>query len=101
MGASARSFDIIDLDPCGSPSPFLESAVRAIKDGGLLCIASTEDPSLDLDLCRSKYGGVCLPKYPPAVVKTAGFAVAAEIHIRLLLSRIHSVASKGEGKGGG
>ena len=37
---------------------------------------------------------MCLPKYPPTVVKTVGFAVAAEIHIRLLLSRIHAVASK-------
>ena len=35
-----------------------------------------------------------MPKYPPTVVKTVGFAVAAEIHIRLLLSRIHAVASK-------
>ena len=52
MGASARSFDIIDLDPCGSPSPFLDAAMRAIKPGGLLCIASTE-------VRGSEYSHIC------------------------------------------
>ena len=27
-------FDVIDLDPYGSPSIFLDSTVQAVKDGG-------------------------------------------------------------------
>ena len=28
-------FDVIDLDPYGSPSIFLDSTVQAVKDGGM------------------------------------------------------------------
>ena len=29
-------FDVLDLDPYGSPSQFLDSAVQAVSDGGEL-----------------------------------------------------------------
>ena len=31
----SRQFDVIDLDPYGSPTKFLDSAVQAIRDGGI------------------------------------------------------------------
>lgn len=31
-------YDVIDLDPYGSPSIFLDSAVQSVSDGGLLCV---------------------------------------------------------------
>jgi tRNA (guanine26-N2/guanine27-N2)-dimethyltransferase len=34
-------FDVIDIDPFGSASEFLDSAVQAIADGGLLCVTCT------------------------------------------------------------
>lgn len=30
----SERFDVIDLDPYGSPSVFLDSAVQAVRDGG-------------------------------------------------------------------
>lgn len=27
-------FDVIDLDPYGSPAPFLDAAVQAVSEGG-------------------------------------------------------------------
>lgn len=27
-------FDVIDLDPYGSPTPFLDAAVQAVSEGG-------------------------------------------------------------------
>lgn len=36
------AFDVVDLDPYGSCSVFLDSAVQAVRDGGLLCITSTD-----------------------------------------------------------
>ena len=37
----ASRFDVIDLDPYGTASPFLDSAVQAVADGGLLCVTCT------------------------------------------------------------
>ena len=34
-------FDVIDLDPYGTACPFLDSAVQAVADGGLLCVTCT------------------------------------------------------------
>lgn len=34
--------DVIDLDPYGTAAPFLDSAVQAIDEGGLLCITCTD-----------------------------------------------------------
>ena len=34
-------FDVVDLDPFGSSAIFLDSAVQAISDGGLLCVTCT------------------------------------------------------------
>ena len=38
---AANRFDVIDLDPYGTASPFLDSAVQAVADGGLLCVTCT------------------------------------------------------------
>ena len=35
-------FDVIDLDPYGTAVPFLDAAVQAISDGGLLCVTCTD-----------------------------------------------------------
>ena len=39
---SSVKYDVIDLDPYGSAAPFLDSAVQAIANGGLLCITCTD-----------------------------------------------------------
>ena len=39
----ASRFDVIDLDPYGTASPFLDSAVQAVADGGLMCVTCTGD----------------------------------------------------------
>lgn len=56
-------FDVIDLDPYGCPSRFLDSAVQAIKDDGLLLITATDMAVLagnSPETCYSKYGAVSL-----------------------------------------
>ena len=56
-------FDVIDLDPYGTAAPFLDSAVQAIKDGGLLCITCTDMAVLAgnaPETCYSKYQAVSL-----------------------------------------
>ena len=34
--------DVVDLDPYGSASPFIDSAIGSIADGGLLCVTCTD-----------------------------------------------------------
>jgi tRNA (guanine26-N2/guanine27-N2)-dimethyltransferase len=63
MNSSSRShatkFDCIDLDPYGSPSVFLDSAVRTVRSGGLLLVTATDAAVLcgnGGDACFTKYG---------------------------------------------
>ena len=35
-------FDCIDLDPYGSPAPFLDAALRTINNGGILMVTATD-----------------------------------------------------------
>ena len=37
-----KRFDVVDLDPYGSPTPFLDGAVQAVAEGGLLCVTCTD-----------------------------------------------------------
>jgi len=40
--ASRGSFDYVDLDPYGSPLPFLDAAVAAVRPGGVLAVTATD-----------------------------------------------------------
>lgn len=53
-------FDYIDVDPFGSPTPFLDTAVRACKKGGLVALTATDMAPLcgvNPRACLRKYGG--------------------------------------------
>ncbi|KAF2097543.1 TRM-domain-containing protein [Rhizodiscina lignyota] len=41
-GGPGSKYDVIDLDPYGTAVPFLDAAVQAVKDGGLLCVTCTD-----------------------------------------------------------
>jgi len=58
-----RLFQVIDLDPYGTAAPFLDSAVQALADGGLLCVTCTDSAVLcgqTPETCFTKYGSVSL-----------------------------------------
>ena len=58
------NYHVIDLDPYGTAAPFLDAAVRAVVDGGLLCVTCTDSgvfASLGyLEKTYSQYGGLPL-----------------------------------------
>ncbi|KAM4754500.1 tRNA (guanine(26)-N(2))-dimethyltransferase isoform 1-T1 [Cyanocitta cristata] len=61
--AEREPFDVIDLDPYGSPAPFLDAAVQAVSEGGLLCVTCTDMAVMagnSAETCYSKYGAVSL-----------------------------------------
>ncbi len=52
-------FDVVDLDPYGSPTTLLDSAVQSVCDGGLLCVTATDMAVLcgnNSETCWMKYG---------------------------------------------
>lgn len=56
-------FMIIDIDPYGSAGPFLDGAVQAICDGGLLLVTCTDMAILcgnNSESCFSKYGSMSM-----------------------------------------
>ncbi|GET86944.1 N(2), N(2)-dimethylguanosine tRNA methyltransferase, putative [Leishmania tarentolae] len=53
--------DVVDLDPYGSASPFLDGAFRCIKEGGLMLVTSTDSAILCgnfADTAHAKYGSM-------------------------------------------
>ncbi|MEM3666452.1 MAG: tRNA (guanine(10)-N(2))-dimethyltransferase [Candidatus Bathyarchaeia archaeon] len=62
-GAPRKRFDAIDLDPFGSPAPYMDSAIRALRDNGLLALTATDMAPLcgvHPKACIRKYGGKSL-----------------------------------------
>lgn len=55
---ASRRFDVVDVDPYGSPMPFLDAAVRATRHDGLLCVTATDTGALAGTYpraCRRRY----------------------------------------------
>lgn len=54
----SRGFDYIDIDPFGSPNPFLESAIIRLSRGGILAVTATDTAALagsSKEACLRKY----------------------------------------------
>lgn len=61
--AQGNFFDVVDLDPYGCPSRFLDAAVQCVRDGGLLLITCTDMAVLagnSPETCYVKYGAISL-----------------------------------------
>lgn len=81
-----KQFDVVDLDPYGSACPFIDSAVQAVADGGLLCVTCTDAAVLSgnyPEVCYSKYG--CMP------LRSYFFP---EMQLRVLLNALEQAASR-------
>ncbi|MBI4257792.1 MAG: hypothetical protein HY619_02455, partial [Thaumarchaeota archaeon] len=56
-------FNLVDIDPFGSPAPFIDCGLRAVKDGGMLSVTATDSPvlcGLHPTVALRRYGGVSL-----------------------------------------
>ncbi|KAJ3614412.1 hypothetical protein NHX12_017986 [Muraenolepis orangiensis] len=80
MRGKKQPYDVIDLDPYGSPSSFLDAAVQAVSDGGLLCITCT-----DMAVMAGNSGETCYSKYGSVSIKAR---YCHEMALRIIL---HSV----------
>jgi len=87
-GAPKKRFDVLDLDPFGSPVPYLDSAIRALRNNGLLAVTAT-----DLAPLCGVHPKACIRKYGGKPLRTE---YCHELAIRLLLGCIASSAAKQE-----
>jgi tRNA (guanine26-N2/guanine27-N2)-dimethyltransferase len=81
-----RKFDIIDLDPFGSPSPYVDCVLRSVSNHGLISITAT-----DTAVLCGVYPKVCFRKYYGFPIRSE---YSNEIGIRLLVSFIALTASR-------
>jgi hypothetical protein len=74
------------VDPYGSAAPFIDSAVQAVSDGGLLCITCT-----DMSVLCGNYPEVCYAKYSSMPLRSK---FLHEMSLRALLHSIDATANK-------
>jgi tRNA (guanine26-N2/guanine27-N2)-dimethyltransferase len=84
--AGGERFDIVDVDPFGTPSPFIDCAIRATKDGGMLSLAATDSAVL----C-GVYPSVAERKYLGRSLRTD---YSHEVGLRLIIGLISMTAMR-------
>ena len=77
---------IVDIDPFGSPSKYIDCGIRATIHKGLLSVSAT-----DLQVLHGLFKDACKKKYHGVPVKTS---YSNEISIRLILGLTISVAAR-------
>ncbi len=81
-----KRFDVIDIDPFGTPVPYLDAAVRAVKNHGLLAATATDLAPLcgvHAKACIRKYGG-----------KPLRAEYCHELAVRLLVGAVAATAAR-------
>jgi len=81
-----EKYDWIDIDPFGTPAPYLNAALKGVKESGILSIAATDTAVLcgaKPSVCKKRYGAVSMKK-----------VAAKEVGIRILLAKICKLASE-------
>jgi tRNA (guanine26-N2/guanine27-N2)-dimethyltransferase len=85
-GAPKKRFDIVDLDPFGSPVPYLDSAIRALRNNSLLAVTAT-----DLAPLCGVHAKACVRKYGGKPLRTE---YCHELAVRLLAGCVATLAAK-------
>ncbi|KAI7884382.1 N2,N2-dimethylguanosine tRNA methyltransferase [Lichtheimia hyalospora FSU 10163] len=82
-----QKYDVVDLDPYGSAAPFIDGAVQAVSEGGLLCVTCTDlailTGSMHPETCFGKYNGMPLKGMFPH-----------EMALRLVLNTLQTSAGR-------
>ncbi len=82
---NSRGFDVIDLDPFGSPVPFLEAAVQRLSRRGLLAVTATDTAALAGTsplVCKRRYWATPLHN-----------ELMHEVGLRILIRRVQLVGA--------
>lgn len=82
----SKGFDYIDVDPFGSPNPFLNNAIVRLAREGILAVTATDTSNLAgafPDACKRNYWAVPLKNY-----------LMHEVGLRILIRKVQLIASQ-------
>ncbi|MFW5746177.1 MAG: tRNA (guanine(10)-N(2))-dimethyltransferase [Nanoarchaeota archaeon] len=79
----SKGFDYIDIDPFGSPNPFLDTAVQRLSRRGMLAVTATDTAPLS-----GTYMKACRRKYDATPLRCA---MMHEIGLRILIRKVQLV----------
>ena len=82
------AFDYIDVDPFGTPVPYLDAAVKSLKNNGILAVTATDTSNL----CGT-YPDACMRKYSGRPLRNE---LMNEIGIRILIKKVQEVGAQYE-----
>jgi tRNA (guanine26-N2/guanine27-N2)-dimethyltransferase len=85
---SSPGFDYIDIDPFGTPNPFLDSAIQRISRTGILAVTATDTSAL-----AGTYPAATARKYWSTPSRTW---VMHEIGLRILIRKVQLIAAQYE-----
>ena len=80
---SSKGFDYIDIDPFGTPNPFLDSAVKRILADGIIAVTATDTSALS-----GTYENACKRKYFARPLRNE---MMHETGLRILIRKIQLV----------
>jgi tRNA (guanine26-N2/guanine27-N2)-dimethyltransferase len=83
-----KRFDIVDIDPFGTPVPHLDAAVQALRNKGLLATTAT-----DMAPLCGVHPKACIRKYGGRPMRTE---YCQELAVRLLAGAVASTAARHE-----
>ena len=84
----SKGFDYIDVDPFGSPNPYLDAAIKRISRDGILAVTATDTAALTgtyENACKRKYWAVPLRNY-----------MMHEIAVRILIRKVQLIGAQYE-----
>ena len=82
----STGFDYIDIDPFGTPNPFLDNAVKKIARGGILAITATDTSAL-----AGAYPKACQRKYWAMPAKDE---LKHEVGLRILARKVQLIGAQ-------
>ena len=80
---SSKGFDYIDIDPFGSPNPFLDAAVKRLARDGILAVTATDTAPL-----AGTYPNACKRKYWAIPLRNH---LMHEVGIRILIRKVQLI----------
>ncbi len=83
---NSTGFDYIDIDPFGTPNPFLDAAAKRIARDGILAVTATDTAPLS-----GTYPDACMRKY---YAKPLRNEIMHEVGLRILIRKCQLVAAQ-------
>src|SRR3989338_911290 len=83
---NSTGFDYIDIDPFGTPNPYLDSAVKRLARDGILAVTATDTAPL-----AGTYPTACLRKYWAIPLRNE---LMHEIGLRILIRKIQLIGAQ-------